>query len=95
MQGRCSADSGVVLVSWGELKLSVPAVKGCHAGLHYVFTLTDMDLAGSKIISRMFISLKRHVHQKRLSHPNGTCLWFLGASPFHLTSHLSCPQISV
>ena len=42
-----------------ELGSSVPAVKGCQAGLNHVFSLTGMDLAASTVVSRMFRSFER------------------------------------
>ena len=42
-----------------ELGLSVPAVKGYRVALNHVFSFTEMDLAASTVVSRMFLSFKR------------------------------------
>ena len=59
MRNHCSANSQVLLYLCGELKLSIPAVKGYHAALNHVFLLAGVSLAAKRVISRMFRSFKR------------------------------------
>ena len=42
-----------------DLSLSVPTVKGYRVTLNHVFSLIEMDLAASTVVSRMFRSFKR------------------------------------
>ena len=61
------------------LKLLVPAVNDHWTALSYNFSLAIKDWQPVGWSAWCSVASKRHVHGKRLSHQNGTCLWFLGA----------------
>ena len=52
-----------------ELKLLVPAVKSYCSVLNHVFSLAGLDLADNHIICRMYHSLEKSAHRKRLTLP--------------------------
>ena len=66
MQGHCSADRRVLYIYLSkELRLLVPAIKGCGAAFNHVLTLATTDLTTSQVISIMFSSCKKAVFEKR------------------------------
>ena len=47
------------LCLWRKLKLSLPAVKGYHAALNYIFSLVGLDLAAIRVVNRIFRSFEK------------------------------------